>query len=366
MRIIIGKIIVLVLKIFIPIFYIGFLAAGIGCALVSALIEFDVFKGLFPKNMLLIPALIVFAFETSKVFLVFLHKQYKSGDYKSMDKFIFLALRNVLILISVVATLLFSFYNLHNPEFKSALGKKTEQISTDYGNRIQETKERYAQSIKEARTACKAEKDRIAMRYQADIDQWRARMKDEEKIKDQNGNFVGRRYKEFERQLDKTIATRDREVRNVDCGVNGLISEQKEEVQKLNNEREDKTLTAEKELKNSNLSANKFIGSALAVIWSPTEQEYPKSAYIICIGLLSLLLSIGLELIIWSVFTILSVNHGHLFSFGMERITLEEQYREAEKTVNNISKIKSDALKDRILKERASIESVLEQFGKTS
>ena len=78
---IIKQIIFVFFKIFIPILYVLFLIAGLICAVVSGLIEFKVFSGLYPQDIsttlyFSIPFLIVFAFEVSKVFLIFLHKHH--------------------------------------------------------------------------------------------------------------------------------------------------------------------------------------------------------------------------------------------------------------------------------------------------
>ena len=64
-------------KVFIPITYLVFIMAGVLAALVSALIEYQVFSELYIKVtntsgfFKLIPLFLVIAFEVTKVFLIF-------------------------------------------------------------------------------------------------------------------------------------------------------------------------------------------------------------------------------------------------------------------------------------------------------
>jgi hypothetical protein len=314
---------------FIPLIYLIFILAGVISALVSALIEYEVFAELYQKNInkeyfyLSIPFLIVFAFETTKVFLIFLNKQYSKSENSTYltDKRHFLRLRYALILISAVATLIFSFYNLHNPEYDREKIALNEKIEIKYNTLIDETNRSFdSQYENETRQYIS---DNLIQ--QAEIDKQKG-------IYFRGSNeFRGEKYDEATKLKEKNLTT----ISNIS---NRVENERRAAISALSQQKYDEIKSSETELKTSPNSGNKMLSSTLQII--NMVAEYPQWQYIAIIGFLSLILSIGLEYIIWSTFTILAINHGDIFDFSIQT----EKYKNA--TEAEIEMYKADAEKE--------------------
>lgn len=321
MRRVLDIIITAFFKILVPIVYVAFIFAGIGSALVSGLIEYEVFAELFPKNIkessnfyLSIPFLIVVAFEITKIFLIFLNKTYTESQNTAYlkSKRMFFGLRIALITISIVATLLFSFYNLHNPEYDNLLAKTKTEIEEDFMNQINRLNTSFDNQI-----------DRQITPLNEDIQSYEGKMKTEENFKFKGRQeYRGPRYEEAKRLRTETENRRQQIIIELNKQRNQRISE-------LNKLKNNKIEQQKSELKTSTSSGNKMLSATLQVI--NMEVEFPQIQYILVIGVLSLLLSFGLEYIIWASFTVLAINHGDYFEVDMQAKNLKSKH----KVVNN-------------------------------
>ncbi len=290
-------------KIFVPITYVAFILAGLFSALVSGLIEYKVFAELFPKDMqndtmllFSIPFLIVVSFEVTKVFLIFLDKAYQQSKNEIYleNQVYFRSLRVVLIAVSIVSTLLFSFYNLHNPEYGNVLSKVSQEIEKDFDKQIELLNANYDKQIKQQIEPLNQE-----------IATYNGRMKTEEGFKFQGRQeFRGPRYEEAKRLRKETEDRREQVI----IAINNLRNK---DIAKLNDEKNRRIEENKNELKTSSASGNKMLSATLQVV--NMDSEFPQIQYILIIAFFSLLLSFGLEYIIWAAFTVLAINHTNIF-----------------------------------------------------
>ena len=232
----------------IPIFYLVFIVAGFVCALISGLIEYLVVKDLFSESGLeflkniSIPLLIVFAFEATKLFLVF----YKdTADAKK--GYYFSHMRWGLILFSVFCTLLFSFEKLNNPRKDEEISRQREIVEKEYQRKIDNKKERLA--------------------YWEDI------------LDKERATGIRERYKNAEENVARISA----------------------EIEELYEQMSNKIDAIEVASYSSKQTDNRLLSSALT-IWVRAiynTDEYSPRAYIILAIILSLLISFSLEIVIY-------------------------------------------------------------------
>lgn len=261
------KAIVILIKNLMPIFYLLYIIAGFTCAAISGIIEYVVFEGLFPDEsktilgVVLIPFLIVFTFEISKIFLVFFKNITEENDTGVYD-----FLRAILIGISVVATLIFSFYNLNNPEI-----------------------DEYRQSQQQI----------MGEEYQANVQRIQNAMKEQQRIMDEERpSGIGERYKFAQTQYN-----------NLQKNLNDENSRFAEQKSNFRN-----TLISNPQTDNKVVSATLQI---LLVAFT-NNPNYSRQSYVLMIGLLSILISIGIETVIVAVFKVLADRHGDALDFDKE------------------------------------------------
>jgi len=292
--------------IFIPITYIFFILAGFISALVSAFIEYQVFAELYQKSIitrgvfLSIPFLVVFAFETTKVFLIFLNEQYtKSGNKDYIDeKSHFLRLRYALIFISIISTLIFSFYNLHNPEYDTVYENTKGEIESKYNSLVDEVNSSYDNDLK----------SQVAP-ISRDIQSYDTKMTTEEDYKYRGRQeYRGPRYNEAKKLRAESIEKRNE-------FISKLNKERRTKIYELREQQNSEIGKIKDDLKTSSASGNKMLLSTLQIM--NMKVEFPQWQYILIIFILSFLLSIGLEYIIWAAFTLLAINHGDIFELDI-------------------------------------------------
>ena len=295
-------------KVFIPLTYLVFIMAGVLAALVSALIEYQVFSELYIKVtntsgfFTLIPLFLVVAFEVTKVFLIFLNKQYTQRNETSYlkDKNHFLILRTTLIIFSVVATLIFSFYNLHNPEFESQKESELLKINNKYDKLKTDSDNSFTTQYK----------NQIVPYEEDNIIQQNKINRQENIYKIGTTDYEGQKWNEATNAKKDNLKT----ITNIYANVE---KERREKNELIENQRSKEINEIESTLQTSTKSNNKMLGATLQIFNGTVE--FPQTQYLFLIGILSLLLSVGLEYIIWSSFTILSINHGEIFEFGIIR-----------------------------------------------
>lgn len=255
-----------------PMFYLFFVISGFTAALVSGIIEYVIFKNLFPpeSNIVLyviIPILLVIVFETTKMFLVFYRDQYNNKD-SSVSILSFL--RPVLITISVICTLIFSFNKLYNPGEKNY---KDEMIKN------------YKKSYLDNKTKIKSE-----------INYWKSVMDSERKT------GIGPRYRNAQEHFN-------------------TLSQKLEEL----NQSYIKEKNSLKLSRFSNRTTDQsFISSTLSSfsIILTNNENYSRRKYLMFITLLSILISIGLESIIIATFKVLSHDFKDAFKFDNQEIEI--------------------------------------------
>ncbi|NOQ25506.1 MAG: hypothetical protein GQ564_09125 [Bacteroidales bacterium] len=311
-------------KLFVPFIYLSFIIAGIFSALVSAIIEYDVFSELFIKSdfnnssiLLSVPLLVVVSFEVTKIFLIFLNKQYSISDnsHYQKDKSSFLRLRYILIFISFFATLIYSFYNLQNPEFENNLKKEYAELKSQYDIDVKIIETTFDNNIK---SQTQNIDNQIAI--------FDSRMTTEENYKFKGRQeYRGPRFEQAEKSKKEQEDKREIITNNLNTQKLSTISNR---TQKL----EDDKIKVKDKINKSSSSGNKMLTATLSIL--NTNSNYSEGQYIFLVGLLSLLLSVGLEFIIWSSFTVLAINHGDIFDFGIQT----EKYKNATQAELEINK----------------------------
>ena len=277
--------------------YFIFILAGITSAIVSALIEFEVFADLFRKSSLnrfnmLIPGLIVFTFETSKVYLIYMNKSFKitANEHYLTDRKHFLTLRYALISISVLSTFIFSYYNLHNPNLNQNLKEKNSAIETIFLQQKNELNNIYDEKEK-----------KLLSPIDEALKDYEKRMTTEENYKfSGRQEYRGPRYNEAKKLRDDALAKRQ--------AIASSISE--ERINELNKLRERIELTKEQnaeKFESIHISGNQMLNATLQVV--NLKSKYPEWHYLLIITFISAMLSIGLEYIIWAAFTTLAIDH---------------------------------------------------------
>lgn len=286
-----------IIKRILKILYFAFILAGIASAVVSALIEFDVFAELFQKSSLnrfnsLIPALIVFTFETSKVYLIYMNKSFKitTNEHYLTDKRHFLTLRFALISISVLATLIFSFFNLHNPEYDKNISQTSNTYEIQREAKKVEVNALYDQQLSV-----------LVEPIDEEIRNLDGRMTTEEGYKfTGRQEYRGPRYNEA-KKLKNEAENRKRDI------VSRITEEKITALNKVDADFETMLDNAEEKFTAFHESGNKMLSATLQIINLKTN--FPQWQYLIIITFISIMLSIGLEYIIWAAFTTLAIDH---------------------------------------------------------
>jgi hypothetical protein len=395
---------------FLRLCYLLFILAGIVCALVSGLIEYQVFLGLYQKHVnrnneitgnlqfagmpnntrqstqladanpieyrqqwweekfkfLSIPFLIVFALEMTKVFLVFLDKQYRSTDNKRYieDRAFFIFLRRILVGISAFCTLLFSFYNLYNPEYENQVNKTANELNANYDKRQTNIQDAYDKRRIQINSEYEQQKEKQFEAEQKDVDYW-AKLMDEERLNfGENKVWEGRTYRSYEKKWKER---KEKQRQHQD----ELESKRLEEIhaleQSYNQERnilmaglDNEVMVIKERLKSDSSSHNKIISAALQVI--NMKPDYPQWQYISCIGLISILLTLALESIIIGAFTMLAIKHGDLFEASIDRKIAEEEYREAVESIDEIHNIDRESFMNKVLRQKERVLRTLQKL----
>ena len=107
------------------------------------------------------------------------------------------------------------------------------------------------------------------------------------------------------------------------------------EINRLTDLEKNEIDSLKKSLKTSPSSGNKMLSATLQVI--NMKVDFPQKQYVLMIGILSLILSVGLELIMWSAFTVLAINHGDFFTINLQSIDLKTQHKTINETVENMT-----------------------------
>ncbi len=280
--------------------YLLFLCAGITCALLSGFIEYLVFAELLKKVSIWIPILLATSLEVAKIFLAFYLKHVKNrnneGPPKNKGLFTFLGgLRIALVIISFTFTLLFSFYNLHNPEYNTLLEEKGNQIRKQHDERVKDANEDFDKKMENSKS---------------EVDYWSNRM-DEERT-----SGIGQRYKDA--QEEHKSATEEHETRR-----ENYEGERRTQIENSRKARNEELAKLEESLQSSRGVQNRMLSAMLQVIF--LGPNYPQEFYTVTILTLSILLTFALEGIIIGSHQILAMNHGAVFEDNLVYRTLEER-----------------------------------------
>lgn len=286
-----------------------FLSAGVICAIISGLIEYQVFNGLFPKSIgfqsfFLIPFLIVFAFETTKLFLVFYFEKFGKDENNRLKHPFLGYLRKMLIIISGLCTMIFCLFNLYNPDYDNQLKAAKDKHESDYQTRLDEINKRHEKSRLESRTS-----------QQVEIDKWLKRMKEEERVKNSSGDFRGKNWIAHKEEYENAKKFSADEIKRIQV-------DQQKELAALFEDKKNGWDQIEKSLKIDIASDNKMLSSALQIMFQAIKgfPNYPKWTYLFCIVFLSVFITICLETTISASFTIYAINPAEIFEFSQGRI----------------------------------------------
>ena len=328
-----------------------FLFAGVVCGLISGLIEYEVFAELYKKvtgtslrffsiPLLIVPLLIVFSLEVTKIFLVFLDKQASltNNDGYISDRVTFNRIRILLISTSCLCTLIFSFYSLHNPEYEKQLTEKTQELRNHYTQQLEQIDTEFNQRIAGIDT---------------EVEMWRQRL-DIEVQRVINGISEGPRYKAYEKQYNQAVQKRD-ELRE------HHESERLQQITELNRVHEQKLRNVAANLKNSRTVQNKMLSATLQVLNS--GPNYPQWQYLVAIVLISILLTVALESVIICSFRVLAIYHGELFALNLFRKTTEQKMQGLAGTVDDMHQVELDSLRNRMDREKENTVRTLKDFS---
>ena len=370
-----------------------FLFAGVVCGLISGLIEYEVFAELYKKvtgtslrffsiPLLIVPLLIVFSLEVTKIFLVFLDKQASltNNDGYISDRVTFNRIRILLISTSCLCTLIFSFYSLHNPEYEKQLTEKTQELRNHYTQQLEQIDTEFNQRIAGIDT---------------EVEMWRQRL-DIEVQRVINGISEGPRYKAYEKQYNQAVQKRDelrehheserlqqitelnrvheQKLRNVAANLKNSRAVQKrdelrehheserlQQITELNRVHEQKLRNVAANLKNSRTVQNKMLSATLQVLNS--GPNYPQWQYLVAIVLISILLTVALESVIICSFRVLAIYHGELFALNLFRKTTEQKMQGLAGTVDDMHQVELDSLRNRMDREKENTVRTLKDFS---
>ena len=324
MRAIVSAILTGIFKVLVPLFYILFILAGIACALVTSVIAYDTVQQLFIKHptvgILSIPLLVVISFEVTKVFIIFLNKQYSDSKNEKYikNKSLFLFARGLLIGISAILTLLYTFYNLDNPELGAKLDEEKAIINQAQDKQRSDINANYDRQIVN-----------LNANYDNQIQPFKDEMKAQEKFRYSNGEFQGPEWRAANQNVQQLNDKRNQALTNNE-------NERTKALARVETERMTKIKEAETNLKMDNSTSNKMVHSMLSVVTS--NPNYSKGFYLFAIFVLSILITIGLEFVIWSSFTVLAINHGDFFEVDLEMKHINEKHGVASDTIDGINK----------------------------
>lgn len=294
-------------------FYLGFLCAGFFCALISGIIEYDVFASLLSQSIVegaslsgAVPFLIVFSFETTKLFLTFFLQRKKDVHMYGT----FNAIKWSLIVISFLCTIVFTIYKLDDAELKNQLNSaKVNPEYSDIERQLQEDEQkendRYAASnnatvriIGHSRSEIQRLEKILA--NEEDMNEWPSAKREIDSHIHKIESLESGRNAEDQRHIDNLARLREHA-----------------DNQKVNREKAAFERTNEKQKVMASLIGpgerdNRLIRSFLLVTYNinntGAKEEYPRSYYVLLIVLFSLVMSAGLEFVIHASFTVLGDN----------------------------------------------------------
>lgn len=345
--------------------YISFLlVAGPLCAIASGIIEYQVVAALLPKTFWLIPPMIVFSFEVAKLFYIFWYPQMtEDNDYSAGRRRAYGFIRGILITFSALATLLFTFYNLYDPGYEAEVTKQSEQMTQRYQQDRAQLEHQYQTTIQQANDACRLEKERITARYDDEIDHWRQKMQQEERYRDSKGNFNGPRYKTYKAQYEAVIEQRDDAIQLVDCGIERLQDAQQSKLAALHNQHKATLDTIPSQLRGSPEAGNPYLVATINVVGHiKGDAPFPYSAYIAFIFLLSILITMGMEGVIYTAMTTLSILYGQAFIAKLRQKTMAEEYQAAQEAVQRFDDIERKTFQEQLIKKRQGFEDALKHL----
>ena len=347
-KIILFLIIRLFLVIFIPVLYASFIISGLLCAAASGAIEYALFLKIFTKdamNMIIgiskksefglesdihiyIPLFIAMVLETTKVSLIFLNK-----SIDSRYKWVFSSIKNLLILVSICCTLIFSFYNMDNHNKNSIRNTHEEKIEKKYDKKKEEVNKKYKGIIKTIMDKSYAKEAELINTLKDDRKYYLNKVNSEMENK-VNGEWKGPSYYKYNEKLieverkikdlsveDKYSDIRSKNLENINEVWNG-------EIKKIDISYEDEISGIESGEKFLQDSGNDLIVSSLKGISSlyngfdkSYTYTYDHSNYMVFVILLSIMLTIVIESIVYVVFTTLSIKHSDILIFEDKRST---------------------------------------------
>lgn len=258
-------------RLFLPVFYALFLFCGLAAAIASGIIEYNIFKQFFTNAkespiIYLIPLLLAVVFEITKIFLVFYKEQLGSEESKRRKEITIL--RGILIAVSIIATLVFAMKNLESPEAANVLKEKTLILSKSY----EERRDFIDKQINELDE--KLDGERV----------------------DRGG--VGKNYRQLLTEKERKLQERDQLYKS--------LTQEKITVKS----------NVEDSREADNIPISKFISSIWRV-FSDTK-EYPREIYYSFILLMSVALSVGLEIVIIANAFVISKNHQGILDFSTQ------------------------------------------------
>lgn len=289
-----------------------FIMASLASVIVSGLIEYQVISEFYQKHIdssffyVLIPIMIVMAFEISKLFLIFFHKQADISNVERYEKSRnqFVTIRFILIFVSFLCTFFFTYYNLYNPEFENQMSIIKEDINEQYNTILNKINQDYEDEMS---------------RYQKQVDYWTEKLARESRNVGPGGVNEGPIFRSYERKL------KDAKETLAEMQV-ALSNQRNQKIAELENWKQAQIDKAAEITKASSVSHQQMIASALKMF----NPNYPVSLYVLSIFVITLLISMSLELIIWAGFTFVVIRYDIIVSAN-RKIQEEEKARALKK-----------------------------------
>lgn len=337
------------------------LVAGPLCATASGIIEYQVVAALLPKTYWLIPLMIVFPFESAKLFFIFWYPHMtEDNGYSVGRRRAYGFIRWVLITFSAMATLLFTFFNLYDPGYENKITEKTEQLDQRYQHDRTQLEQQYDMEIQRTNEACGLKEQRISARYDDEIAHWQKKMQQEERYRDSKGNFNGPRYKTYKAQYDDAIQRRDDAIEQVNCGIEALQQKKQTALAALHDQHKATLDSLPSQLRGSPEAGNPYLVATIHVVGQiKGDTPFPYKAYIASIFLLSIWITMAMEGVIYAALTTLSLLYGAAFIAKLQQKTMAEEYQAAQEAVQRFDDIERKTFQEKLINMREGFEDAL-------
>lgn len=342
------------IKLVLPFIFLAFFIAGGTAIYISGVIEYHMLEALFPKSVVGILVLVL-TLECAKAALIFIDGLKKDNVEYLKIRTYFSLLRYALITVSVLSTMIYSLYNLSNP---------TEgQVNS---NEIAEARIAINEQKEEVNEIIEAELVRYSAKSDSDIFEINALIEIEKQNTFRSTNlFDGPRFKEL--KGEKIRLEEKHKIDFQDINDRRILK-----LESLDKDLETRIEHIKEKNKDFLKTGSPIILAALKVANLATD-EPNELQYIVFTVLMSLLLTICIELTIFAVFSIASIQYATGFNLILDGQALHDTHNTVHETIKNAHSSQkktnhwanSTMLKDFIDKAKSFAQDQIDKIGKS-